>query len=217
MTSPSSPALSSLHTLPVMNDRQHLAAVRASLPISLKLRLRQLLIRGIRRLLRRSLPRSLGECFLLVHRMIKTGPIKRDSLIACRILHEVERHAERVVKLECILACKLLGRVLEQCLQFFKSDFHRVCEPCLFRQHRFRHALRGLIQLRIRIPHQIPHRKHHLIEKRLRLPQQPSMGNRAPDDLPQHISAPFIRRQDSVGNQERCRPRVVGDNPQRSR
>ena len=43
------------------------------------------------------------------------------------------------------------------------------------------------------------------------------MRNRSPDNLPQHIPAPFIRRQHSIGNQKRSRPRVIRDDPERSR
>ncbi len=98
-----------LHALPIVDDRQHLATIRARLPVTLKLRLRQLLVRRIRRLLRRPLPRSPRPRLLLIHRAIESSPIKLDSLIARRILHEVEGHAERVVKFESVFPRELIA------------------------------------------------------------------------------------------------------------
>ena len=43
------------------------------------------------------------------------------------------------------------------------------------------------------------------------------MRDRPADDLPQHVAAAFIRGQHSIGDQERRRARVVGDDAQRSR
>src|SRR5579863_5282813 len=51
-------SLEFLHALPVANDRQHFAPIRPRLPVALKYRLRELLIHGIRCLLRRALPGS---------------------------------------------------------------------------------------------------------------------------------------------------------------
>ena len=43
------------------------------------------------------------------------------------------------------------------------------------------------------------------------------MPHRAPNNLPQHIPAPFIRRHHSIANQKRRRPRMIRDHAQRSR
>ena len=48
------------------------------------------------------------------------------------------------------------------------------------------------------------------------LSEQSSVSDRAANDLAQHIAAAFVRRKHSIGNQERCGARVVGDHPQRS-
>src|SRR5580704_2035236 len=124
-------SLKFLRPLPVMNDGQHFAAVRASLPITFKYRFRKLLVRRIRSLFRRAFPGSARKSLLLLHCTIEANAVKSDPLISRRILHEVERHAKCVVKFECILSRKLLRRTLEECFQSFQSHFHRVCEPCL--------------------------------------------------------------------------------------
>src|SRR5580704_3418885 len=90
--------------LPILNNGKNLAPLRPSLPIPLKLRLRQRLISRIRRLLRPTLPRSARAGFLLLHRPIKSVLIKLNALIASRAPHEIKRHPKRVVQLESFLA-----------------------------------------------------------------------------------------------------------------
>ena len=43
------------------------------------------------------------------------------------------------------------------------------------------------------------------------------MPDRAAQDSPQHVTAPFVRRQDPVRQQERGRARVIGDHAHRGR
>src|SRR5580704_12633624 len=59
-------SLKFLRPLPVMNDGQHFAAVRASLPITFKYRFRKLLVRRIRSLFRRAFPGSARKSLLLL-------------------------------------------------------------------------------------------------------------------------------------------------------
>ena len=66
-------SLEFLHALPVVDDRQHLAAVRPRLPVSFELRFRKLLVSRIRRLLRRTLPRSARPRLLLLHRVVESS------------------------------------------------------------------------------------------------------------------------------------------------
>jgi hypothetical protein len=40
------------------------------------------------------------------------------------------------------------------------------------------------------------------------------MPNPAPQNLAQHVAAPFVRRQHAVVDQERCGPGMVGDDAQ---
>src|SRR4029077_360601 len=72
-------SLEFLHALPDVNDRQKLAAVGSRVSIPLKLRLGQLLIGGIRRLLGSPLPGRSCASLLLVHRPIKARLVKDDS------------------------------------------------------------------------------------------------------------------------------------------
>ena len=63
--------------LPIVNDSQHLAAVRASLSIPFKDRFRKLLISRIRGLLGRAFPRGASASLLLLHRAIKASLVER--------------------------------------------------------------------------------------------------------------------------------------------
>ena len=126
-------SLEFLHSLPVMNDGQHLAPIRPRLPISFKLRFRKLLIRRIRRLLRRTFPRSPRARLLLFHRAIEAGLIEFNALIARRILHEIQRHPERVVELERILACELSpSRARFSSVSSFSQAQHPWCARTAF-------------------------------------------------------------------------------------
>lgn len=181
-----------LRSLPVVNNGQHLAAVRASLPIAFKFRCRQLLISGIGRLLGRAFPGSARTSLLFLHRVIETSLIKTQTLIAGRILHEVEWHAKRIVEFERVLARELVRRALEQRLQFSQTHIHGVRETSFFENHGLRNSVGCLFQLRICILHQVAHREHHLMKERLRLPEQPSVRNRPPNDLPQYVPTAVI-------------------------
>ena len=89
-------------------------------------------------------------------------------------------------------------------------------EPGLFHLHSLRDAIGGFVQLGIRITHQVSHRKNHLVEERFCLPQQTTVRNRAPDNLPQHVAASLIGRQHAIGYKKRCSPRMISNDAQGS-
>ncbi len=95
-----------LCALTVLDDGENLAAIRASLTVALEIGFRQFLIDGIRGLLSRALPGSASTGLLLGHGNVESALIKCQSGVAYGILDEVERHAERIVKLKCI--CSLV-------------------------------------------------------------------------------------------------------------
>ena len=47
------------------------------------------------------------------------------------------------------------------------------------------------------------------------MPELAAVPHRAPHDLAQHVAAPFVRRHDAVGDEERRRARVIGDDAHR--
>ena len=93
-------------------------------------------------------------------------------------------------------------------------NFQNAIKLLLLRLDYFRHAPSRINQLRISPLHQVAHSVDHLKQKWLFLSQQPPMPNPTPQNLPQHIPAPFIRRQHAVIDEERSRPRMVCNDAQ---
>ena len=69
----------------------------------------------------------------------------------------------------------------------------------------------ALDQVRVRLAHRLDHDGRRLGEERLGPAEQPAVSHRATDELAQHVPAPLVRWQDTVRDQERRRPRVIGD------
>src|SRR5581483_2147348 len=98
-----------LNALAILDDGQHFAIFRTSLEVAFEDRLWKLLIRGIRGLLGRAFPGSAGTRPLFLHRRVKTGLVEGDATITRCILHEIQRHSKRVIKLESLLPAELAG------------------------------------------------------------------------------------------------------------
>ena len=92
-----------LHALTVVDDGENFAAIGTGLAVALEVGFRKLLVGGIGGLLGRAFPGGASAFALLLHGTVKTL-IESDALITCRILHEIERHAESVVELESLFA-----------------------------------------------------------------------------------------------------------------
>ena len=71
------------------------------------------------------------------------------------------------------------------------------------------------LQLRIRVAHLARRDVDQRVEERLGEAELLAVPHRAPHDLAQHVAAPFVRRHDAVGDQERHRAQVVGDDAHR--
>src|SRR5579871_4845812 len=198
------------HTNAILHQSQHPRTIYPQRRVPFKLRLRQLPINRSRRLLRPTLPRSRSPSLLLFLRSFKSRHIKRNSSITSCIHHKVQWHPKCLVQTK-----RQRTRPQRLFIHLLQAKLQRASKLLLLRQHHLSHALRRLLQLRISNTHLIPNRKHHLMHKRLLLPQQPSMPNPAPQNLPQHIPTSFIRWIHSIRNQKRSRPRMVRNNPQR--
>ena len=66
-------------------------------------------------------------------------------------------------------------------------------------------------QLRIGVSHLRYDDVYKRVQERLGHPQLLAVTHRAPHDLAQHVAAPFVRRDHAVGDQERHRAQVIGD------
>ena len=93
-----------LRALAVVDDRENLAAVRASLAVAFEFRFRKLLVGWVRRLLGCAFPGGASALALLGHGDLKSAYVKHNCLIAAGLLDEVQRQAISVIQLESITA-----------------------------------------------------------------------------------------------------------------
>src|ERR1700738_2011211 len=93
-----------LCALATVDDGQPFAEVGAGLAVAFEFRLWQFLVCGIRSLLGGALPGGTCAVALLGHGAVETRLIEGDALIAGRVLHEVEGHAEGVIESESIVS-----------------------------------------------------------------------------------------------------------------
>ena len=122
------------------DDGEDFTAVGASLSVAFEIGLWKLLVSRIGCLFGCTFPGSAGAFSLLLHRAIETFMVEGNTLIAGCVLHEVERHAEGVVKFERIFAGQSLAGTGARTDRFFElpqADIQRVCEPLFFSQHCF--------------------------------------------------------------------------------
>jgi hypothetical protein len=89
-----------LRALAGFDDGQHFTVVGARLAIALEVGFRKLLVGGVGGLLGCAFPGGAGALALLLHSTVETLLIEVYSLVTRRILHEIQGHAESVVKPE---------------------------------------------------------------------------------------------------------------------
>src|SRR3954469_11681047 len=90
------------HTLTVFHDRQNFAIVGDGLFVTFEDGLAQIAVDRTGGLFCSALPRSASALALLLHRVIESGLIEFNSLIASCIDHEVELKPKSVVQLKCL-------------------------------------------------------------------------------------------------------------------
>ena len=87
-------------------------------------------------------------------------------------------------------------------------------ELVVFPPQRLLHQRGGRSQLRAGIAHLIDQRAHQLVHKRFAAAELVTVANRAADDAAQYITAAFVGRNHTVGDEERGRANMVGDDLQ---
>ena len=152
---------------------------------------------------------------LLTHRTLEANHVHRQPAFARDIGGEIHGKTIRVVQPKRIGAGNRLAGFLRDLVKHAHAVFQRFAKAAFFgAQSFFDKALFGR-QLRIGHAHFGHQRLHHLPEEIAAHPEHPAVPQRAPDDPSQHIAAAFVGRQHAVDNQERARPDVIGNDPQR--
>ena len=96
-----------------------------------------------------------------------------------------------------------------------KAALQSLAEAGLLELERLGHQRLGADQLRISLSHLAHQRRHELPHQRIAGPEQLGVSHGAAHDAAEHITAPFVRRQHAVGDQEGRRAQMVGDDPER--
>src|SRR5262249_6455163 len=156
---------------------------------------------------------------LLLHACLVSRLVDVEAALAGDYLGQVPGEAMRIVQEKHHLSGENLVAGVLQLLDFFvdepKPSIERLAKGFLLVAGNFENEAAVLLQLRVRVAHDLDHPIDRLPEKRLTEPQLCSMPDGAPDNSPQHVPATLVRGLNAVGNQEcRC-PRMVRDDAHR--
>ena len=149
---------------------------------------------------------------------VKALGVEAKPLRAGEILDEILRQAICVVQLERLVAghdFRPLRRPLEHLLQPRQAAGQHRAEALLLAPDHLDDGVASRLQLRIGAAHLAHQHVDQRVEERLVQPQLAAVAHRAAHDLAQHVAAPFVRGDHTVGDQERRRAHVIGDHPHR--
>ena len=155
---------------------------------------------------------------LSLHRAVERLLVHRGAARGGRVLDEVVGDTERVVQLEGRVAAEHLRgveRLRDLRLKAWQAVLQHRVEAVLFGGDGLGDRLLVGAQVGIGVAHLAHEHRNHLVQERLGEPEVLPVAHCAPHDLAQHIAAPLVRRDDTVADEERHRPRVVGDDAHR--
>ena len=160
-------------------------------------------------------PAGAGFGALLFHGEGKAVLIHRDAAGAQRILGEVEGKAVSVVKLEGdiagqAVACFHAGGGFVQELEAARQGF---AEADFLQLQGFLDQAFGALEFGIGGAHFRHQGRHQPVHQRILGAQQMRMAHAAAHDAAKDIAAAFIGGQHAIGDQERSRAQMVGDDP----
>ena len=152
---------------------------------------------------------------LLVHRFFETGHVDGQTPLARNVGRQIDGKTIRVVKAEGVSTRDLFLCFRRHFVEHLHSVFQRLAEPLFFRQQCLLDQTTFGGKLRISRSHFLDERRNHLEEKRFAHAEHVAMTQRAADDSAQYITAPFVRWQHTIDDEERARTNMIGDHAQR--
>ena len=161
----------------------------------------------------RGLVRLLGARALLLHARVEAVDVDVAAALPRDLAGEVDREAERVVQEERVVAGDVAAP--EHAVEQLEAARERLAEALLLATHDAEHQLVLLHDLRVRAAHHRDRRVDERGRDQLLGAEQERVTHRAPDDAPQHVAALLVRRHDAVGDEERHRAAVLGEDAQR--
>ncbi len=161
-------------------------------------------------------PRAVALGF---HRRLVRLAVDRQASLLGQVLGEVERHTERVVEAEDLVAGHGLRsgcrHAVEQVFELGQARGEHGVEPFLLGADGADDRVTVARQFRIGGAHLADDRVDQVEQHRLGEPELLAVPHRPPHDLAQHVAAPLVRRHHAVGDEEGHRAQVIGDDAHR--
>ncbi len=150
---------------------------------------------------------------LALHRRIEARGLDLAAAPAQHVLGQVQGKAVRVVKPERDLARKILTLAEPRLFLVEKTQAaaeHVLEAPFLELQRLGDEGFRAheLGKCRAHLPHE---GRHEAPDERLLAAEDVRVAHGAAHDPAQHVAAPFLRRQHAIGDEERRRAQMIGD------
>ena len=164
--------------------------------------------------LARPFPRCARGCLLLRHGGIEAVLVDADTAIAQRVFRKVVGKAVSVVELERGLAVQraALAHVAGGFVEELETLVERAAELGFLALQHFLDQRLAAHQLGIGSTHFADQFGHQAMHQRFACTQQVRVTHGAAHDAAKDVTAAFIARQDTVGQQKAGRTQVVGDN-----
>ena len=150
---------------------------------------------------------------LALHGGVEAFGIDGDAARLERVLGEVEWKPVGVVERKGGFAGKLgaAPQILASLLEQREPALKRLAKPRLFELERFGDQRFGAGKLGIGLAHLAHERGNEAPHQRVLRAEELRMAHGAAHDAAEHVAAALVRRQHPVGDQERRRAQVIGD------
>ena len=147
---------------------------------------------------------------LLLHGGVEAGAVDRHAPLGGHLDGQVDREAEGVVQAEGIGAGDDAAGG-DQLGQPSRAGLEGARELLLLGVDGGEDLVATLAQQRVRVAHEVDDDAARLAQERATDAQQAPVTHRAAHDPAQDVARALVRRRHALGQQERHRPRVIGD------
>ncbi len=150
---------------------------------------------------------------MLLHGQLEAGEIHPPTLLAQRVLRQVEREAISVVQPERHVAGQRLAFAQPRGFlrQQMQAAFQHRLETRLLQAQRLFDECLGTAQFRIGAAHLAQQHRHQPPHQRFVHAHHVRVAHASPHDPAQHIASALVRWQHAVGNQEGRAAQMVGN------
>ena len=149
--------------------------------------------------------------------LVKAACIDADAARPQRVLRQIERETICVVQRERGLAVEHVAHLerLARLIEDREAAHQRLAKARLLELERLGDQRLRADEFGIGLAHLLHQHWHEPPHQRLLRAEQFGVSHAAPHDAAEHITAPFVRGQHAVRDQERRRAQMVGDDAMR--